>query len=376
VIKIGFTEPLTGTLAVEGNRELHGILAWQYYVNNVTNGIMVNGTRYYVQLVYYDDQSSNTQVTALYERLITQDKVDFLFTPYSSGLGFTAATVAASHGKLIVATGVASDTIWKQGYTNVIGTITPASKYLVSTIDLLKTYDPTAKNIAIVYSDDIFSAMCAAGAKNYSLQNGFNVVYYGKYPSTATDLSSVLTSVKATNPDAIIGGGHFADGVLLIKQAKQLNVNAKLFSILVATDEPAFYQSLGSDANYIMGPSQWEPDVNYPVSYGPSNQWFVSTYMKMFNNETPTYHSAEGFAAGLYLQAAIEKAQSLDTAKVRAAFNTLSLNTFFGPLQIDPATGIQVAHQMVIIQWQNGVKHTVWPPSAAVANPLYPKPPW
>ncbi|MGC8947901.1 MAG: amino acid ABC transporter substrate-binding protein [Thermoprotei archaeon] len=375
IIKVGFTTSLTGSYAVEGTRQLHGIQLWQYWVNNKTGGIIVNGTRYFIKIIYYDDASKKDQVTALYEKLITQDNVDFLISPYSSPLALTAAAIAEAHSKVIVTTGAAADSIHQQGYKYVVQVYTPGSEYLWSTLDLIKAKDPSAKKIAIVYSDDVFSASVAEGAKKYAEQNGFTVVFYDKYPSTATDLSPILTSIKATNPDAIIGGGHFADGVLLIKQAKQLNVNAKLFSIIVAAPEDSFYQSLGADANYIFGPSQWEPDVKYNATYGPSVKDFIQMYKSMFN-ETPTYHSAGGFMAGLVLQAAIEKAQSLNSKKVRDAFNTLDLKTFFGEFKIDPVTGLQIAHKMVLIQWQNGKKYTVWPPEAASAQPLYPKPAW
>jgi branched-chain amino acid transport system substrate-binding protein len=111
------------------------------------------------------------------------------------------------------------------------------------------------------------------------------------------------------------------------------------------------------------------------VNYGPSVSEFINMYVKRFN-ETPTYHSAGGFAAALVLQAAIEKAQSLDSDKVREAFNSLDLKTFFGAFKIDPTTGLQIAHQMVLIQWQDGKKYTIWPPEAASREPIYPKPSW
>ncbi|MEM3833456.1 MAG: amino acid ABC transporter substrate-binding protein [Thermoprotei archaeon] len=373
-IKIGFTTSVTGSLSVEGTRQLHGIQLWQEWVNS-HGGIKIGNKIYNVSLLYYDDQSSKDNVVALYERLITADKVDFLISPYSSGLTFTAAAIAEKYHKVMVATGAASDSIFQQGYKYTVQLYTPGSLYLKSTIDLLLAKDPTAKNIAIIYEDEIFAASVADGAKKYAESKGLNVVYYDKYPSKPTDLSSLLTVIKSKNPDAIIGGGHFADGVLLIKQAKQLNVNAKLFSIVVAAPEDKFRDALGADANYIMGPSQWEPDVKYTVNYGPSVSEFINMYVKRFN-ETPTYHSAGGFAAALVLQAAIEKAQSLDSDKVREAFNSLDLKIFFGAFKIDPATGLQIAHQMVLIQWQGGKKYTVWPTEAASKEPIYPKPSW
>jgi branched-chain amino acid transport system substrate-binding protein len=88
------------------------------------------------------------------------------------------------------------------------------------------------------------------------------------------------------------------------------------------------------------------------------------------------YHSAGGFIAGLYLQAALEKAGTLESSKVREAFNTLELKTFFGFLKIDPATGLQIGHEMVLTQWIDGKRYTVWPPEAAVREAVYPKPAW
>ncbi len=71
---------------------------------------------------------------------------------------------------------------------------------------------------------------------------------------------------------------------------------------------------------------------------------------------------------------AVEVANSVDSDKVRAAFNKLHLMTFFGDLKIDPTTGLQTAHSMVTVQWQGGKKVIVWPPSAATGKLYYPMP--
>jgi len=174
-IKVGFTTSVTGSLSVEGTRQLHGIQLWQEWVNT-HGGIKIGNKIYNVSLVYYDDQSSKDNVVAFYERLITTDKVDFLISPYSSGLAFTAAAVAEKYHKVMVATGAASDSIFQQGYKYTVQLYTPGSLYLKSTIDLLLTKDPNAKNIAIIYENEIFAASVADGAKKYAESKGLNVV--------------------------------------------------------------------------------------------------------------------------------------------------------------------------------------------------------
>jgi ABC-type branched-chain amino acid transport systems, periplasmic component len=106
---------------------------------------------------------------------------------------------------------------------------------------------------------------------------------------------------------------------------------------------------------------------------------FVSAYKAKFN-EDPSYHSAGGYAAGLILQKAIETAGSLETEKVKAALDGMAIMTFYGAIQFDTsaeAHGLQIAHQMVYIQWQkdaagNLVKQVVWPAEAKSAEALYP----
>ena len=90
----------------------------------------------------------------------------------------------------------------------------------------------------------------------------------------------------------------------------------------------------------------------------------------------PDYHAAEAANAILFLVKAIETAGSLDQDAVRSAFNTLHLMTFFGPNYIDPTTGKDIGHPMIVVQWQNGAKQIIWPKSAATANYIYPASNW
>jgi branched-chain amino acid transport system substrate-binding protein len=126
-------------------------------------------------------------------------------------------------------------------------------------------------------------------------------------------------------------------------------------------------------------PSQWAPQVQYKPDFGPTPEDFTKAFRAKFDAE-PGYHAAGGYAAGLVLQQAIEKAGSLDTAKVADALNGIDAVTFFGRIKFatDPAEhGLQVGHQMVISQWQRGsegtlVRDVVWPETAGTKALVYP----
>ena len=69
----------------------------------------------------------------------------------------------------------------------------------------------------------------------------------------------------------------------------------------------------------------------------------------------------------------MEKANSVDTTKVRKALGDLKFMSFYGGWDVD-ATGMQVGHSMVDVQWQMGKRIIVWPPSAQTGRLAFPMP--
>ncbi|MCE4602700.1 MAG: amino acid ABC transporter substrate-binding protein [Desulfurococcales archaeon] len=383
---IGAPLSLSGKYAKEGEMSLMGALAAVKWIND-NGGIMVNGKKYMLEFKFYDDESNPDRVTSIVERLITQDGVNFLLAPYSSGLTAKAAPVAERYGAVMLSHGGASDKIFQQGYDYLVQILTPASRYFTSVLDMVKAVDPEAKTVAIVYKENEFSRTVAEGARAYAEKLGFEVVYFQSYPADAQDLTPVLQPLKDMQPDVLIGGGHFADGQLLARQINELGIKAKLIGILVAPALPDFYENLGEAAEGIVYPSQWEPGVTFSPDTTPQGyEWYgptVDEFIKYFKEVAkergkgdimPSYHAADAAAAILFLAKAIEQANSLDPDDVRQAMNDLALFTFYGKLKIDPETGLQIGHDMIVGQWQNGNKVIVWPKEAAQAEPLYPRP--
>jgi branched-chain amino acid transport system substrate-binding protein len=365
-------------LALEGNAALNGIGTAVAWVND-HGGVTVNGNAYKFAFMCYDDQSLQAGVSALYTRLVQQDGAQFLLAPYSSGLTSAAAPIADQLERVMLSHGGASDALFSVGRKNFVGVLSPATRYLRTAIDALNATSPD-DSIAVIHEGDTFSTTAARAGIAYAESLGLTVVYNASYVTGTQDLKPQLTAARNAQADVLIGGGHFADGQLIMTQLAEVGWTPKLISLLVAVTEPKFQEIFGTRANNVTGPSQWEAAVGYSPDlanekgvpwYGPNQTEFVQLYRSRTGGASPSYHAAEAAAAILVLAEGIRTADSLETAAVRQALGEMTLMTFFGDYDIDE-TGLQIAHQMVLIQWQDGQLKVVAPAEVAEASLQYP----
>jgi branched-chain amino acid transport system substrate-binding protein len=361
-IRLGASLSLTGTYAKLGKNQHEG---YQLCIKdlNAKGGLL--GRK--AELVVYDDQSLPATAVRLYEKLITEDKVDAVMGPYSSPVSEASANVTEKYKKVMVAPLAATTSIFKKGRKYIFMVISPAEGYLEGLVDMAAKRG--LKTIAVVNEDTLFSKAAAAGAVEIAKKKSLQVVFTEAYPKGNTDFSALLTKVKAANPDVLAAATYFDDAVALTRQMKELNVSPKMYGVTVGGDLPEFYDTLKQNAEFIYGATQWEPTLPYP-----GNQEFFETYKKDFGHE-PSYHSAAGYAGCVIYAEAVKRAGSLDADKVREQLLKLETKTMFGDFKVD-ADGFQLAHKMVTFQWQGEKKVTVWPDELAQAKPRFPTPPW
>jgi branched-chain amino acid transport system substrate-binding protein len=381
-IVIGHPAAMSGRYAKAAEQAVGGVQAAVDWVNDTRGGVMVGGKKKMLVYKKYDCESKKESVTSLLERLITTDKVDFTFAPYSSGLTLAGAPVAEKYGKIYMDHGGASDKIFRQGFEYIVQTIGPGSKYHAGTLEMVKKIDPSAKRVALAYEDSEFARSVMDGAEARAKELGFDVVFKRTYPAKVTDLTPLLSDLKAANPEIVIGGGHFQDGQLMNSQMADLDINPKLLSLIAAATLPAFHEALGERAEGVMGPSHWEYGVTFSAEgakklgktwIGPTQDEYVALFKKAVGKDMlPDYHAAEASAAVLALVLAVEKVDSVDNDKVRAALGDLTFMSFYGGWDVDD-TGKQIGHSMVDVQWQNGKRIIVWPEAAQTGSPAYPK---
>ena len=373
-ITIGFTVSQTGPLNNDSVAQMRGFELWRDEVN-AAGGIKAGDKHYKINFASYDDESQNVRVQQLYTRLISQDKAQFLFSPYSSGLVATAAIISEQYGKVMLTTGGAEEKTYQLGNKNLFQVYSPAGQYLAGAVDALKEKNPKAQ-VAFIYKDDPFSKAVAQVTRDLAKRQGMNVVLDESYSPSTTDFGAIINKLISAKADALLGGGHYPDGSTLARQIHDQKVGLKWVTLLVAPDSPKFAE-LGDAAVGISVPSQWAPQVSYKPDFGPTAPEFNKRFTDK-NKIEAGYHAAGGYTAGLLLQHAIEESGSIDQAKVAAVLNKMDVTTMFGRTKFsnDPKEhGLQLAHAMVLGQWQKKdgklVKEVIWPNAAKTADIIY-----
>jgi branched-chain amino acid transport system substrate-binding protein len=376
-ITFGAAISITGKTAKEGEYTRDG---YQFAIDKINDagGVKVGGKTYKLALKYYDDETKPERTAQLIEKLINEDKVNLLLGPYGSSPTGTAAPIAERYKIPMVEANGAAESVFSKGYKYSFMILSPAKLYLRGIIDAVRAKDPAVKTVAILGENESFSKEVAQGAAEYAKEKGMEVVYDELYPSNAQDLSALLTAIKGKNPHVILGSGHLQDSLLIVKQARDLNVSPRAMGFSVGPSSPEFRANLGKSADYVFGATQWTEALRY----NGDDPWKTpKAFGDAFRAKHPDYKSipyqvAESAVAVIAYQRAIEKAGTLDATKVRDALAAIDLATFYGRVKFD-SRGVNVFKPMAVEQYQSdGNKYTVWPADVAEKAALYPMPPW
>ena len=363
-VRIGAALSETGKFAVEGRDSRQGYDTWVRWVNEEYGGIEIDGGRYEVEVIYYDDESDADTAANLVQRLIDEDRVDFLLGPYSSGLTTGASAIAEANNVIMVEGNGTSDTMFERGFRNLFLVATIASDYTKSGIELLAAEGATSAVIA--YEDTSFPTSVANGALRHLEDNGIEVLAVETYPKDIQDVSAIMTKFRDLDPDIFVGGGHYNDAVLFVNSAKELGFAPEGMLITVGPSNPKLVEELGEDVYGVLGPTQWEPVMAYEGPYfGTASQY--GAYYENLWGEPPVYQAASATAAALALHLAIEAAGTTETDTVRDALYSLQADTFYGPISFDER-GVNTAKPMGTVQVQEGRIRVVAPAAAAVAE--------
>jgi branched-chain amino acid transport system substrate-binding protein len=362
-IKIGASLSLTGSYSALGQNQHRGYQLCAKHVND-KGGVL--GRK--VEFVLYDDKSEAATGVRLYERLITEDKVDVIMGPYSSAITEAVANVNEKYKMPMVAPMASTTSIFRKGRKFIFMVQSPAEVYLEGLIDMAAKRG--LRTLALINEDTLFPKATVEGTKELAKQKGLQVVFVEAYPKGHTDFSAILTKIRTASPDVLGAATYFDDAVAITRQMKELNVNPKMFGVTVGGDLPKFYELLGKNGEFVYGATQWEPELPYPGA-----KEFTESYKKEFPGADLSYHSAGGYAGCQILVDAIRRARSLDGEKIRAEIAKMDLTTVYGGFKVDEG-GFQVSHKMVMFQWQDGKKVIVWPDELAAGKARFPTPQW
>jgi branched-subunit amino acid ABC-type transport system permease component/ABC-type branched-subunit amino acid transport system substrate-binding protein len=361
-INIGIVTSLTGAEARFGQAQQRG---YEMALDEI-NALGVLGKK--VELVYEDDTSRAEVAMAGTEALASDPSIVALSGAFSSSSTFPSTAVANRYKiPMLVPTSV-TDEITRQGYAWVFRVCAPANSYGLSMLEFL-THAAHAKTLAVVFENTQFGTSVAEATREHAPSFGVEIVAFEAYDQGSTDFTPMLTRVKSLNPDAVLMVSYLADATLLMRQAREIDFNPRVFTAGGSGFSlPDFIKGAAETAEYTISVTQWTPDAGWPGS----RDW-AERYRKRFQVE-PGYHSVQAYVTLKILAEAIERAGTTDRTAIRNEIRNTNTDSIFGPIRFDEAG--QNDHPVAITQVLGGRFVTVWPPSVAVRQPVMPTPLW
>jgi branched-chain amino acid transport system substrate-binding protein len=363
-VLVGGAISQTGRYAEPAGRQVNSIKMWVDEVNG-RGGLLGHKVR----LILLDDKSDTQTSIKLYEKLITEDKVDVILGPYSSGITEAVANVTERSKMPFVAYGAASSPIWEKGRRYIFNIVAVAEDYQKGAVHLAKQIG--VKKAAIIGEDSLFPRQAGKGAKDWASKLGIEIVLEENYPLKQTDFTALLQKIKASGAEAVFSNSYFADSAAQLRQMREQNVYFKLYCSTIGPALPNFPEQLGSTAEYVIGFSQWEPLPK--VLKHPGMEEYIAAYEKRYG-EKPNYHAGGAYGALQVTEAALKKAGSFDSEKLREALATIEVQTIYGRYKVDDK-GMN-SHEGLTFQILKGQRRVVWPEKWAETKPELPMPEW
>ena len=351
----GLSISLSGRFQMQGRQALNGLLLWQSLVN-AQGGIPVGaGDKRHVRLIWYDDYSQARRARENVFRLLCDDDVDILYGPYSSGLTMAVAEIAEENKKVLWNYGGSSDEIFRHGWRYLVGIASPASDYLRALPHWLAEESPPLRRICVLYSGGgTFGWQVARGILESAATAARQSVELVPLNAPLESQESILRTLFDIGPEVVVLAGSFQDETAIMR-IRQCWPNTVRVVAAVAAGLSAFSAELGQIAEGVLGPSQWEPGITFPNIAGPTSDWFFDSFQRQFDRP-PDYIATASFASGLLLAECVRRAASFDDEKLRNTASDLDCNMLYGRFRIDPQTGKQTGHHVLLIRWQGGHK--------------------
>jgi branched-chain amino acid transport system substrate-binding protein len=370
-IKIGAVLPLSkASFAQAGEEQRRGLLMALEEINQA-GGIL--GKK--VELIIEDDTGEPSVGIAAAEKLLTRDKVVALIGGYSSTITYAQLNAIQRLEPFVAWVGASSTKVEHEfGPKRWFFHYHPWDYHRQSTIrDFLLSISPRPKTIAIAYEDGIYGTTSRDYAVKYLKEKGFEIVFDERFKSGSSDFTPMLTKIKKANPEVFYWVAYAGDTTLIMKQAKEIDFNPKLF-LSVAINFPQYKPSLGATGDYVAGVDVWIPGMKLPETV----KW-MEKFNKMYPGRIPEYWAPLAYTNLMTVVVAIKRAGSTDKEKLIAAMEKTDYNSPMGKMTFKKSEegGLhQAIDEQIITQWQSGVSYVVYPSSKATGKLIYPTPNW
>jgi branched-chain amino acid transport system substrate-binding protein len=280
---------------------------------------------------------------------------DLLFGPYGSGPALQAARATR---RMLWNHGAATERLQRQAFPHVVNVMAPARMYFDRVLRAMRNASLGIDRVSLLHSTTGFGREVASGAESASRELGIQLHVVAATPGRMSEAAAAVP-----HGDALLVAGAFDDE---LAAATVLLPGSWRAAAFVGAGVDEVLEPLGASREGLLGPAQWLARTAGPPASGPSTAWFVDAFRAATGSEPP-YPAAAAFAAGVLAAYCLREAGGADDAAMLRVASDLDVRTLFGRFRLDAETGVQVGHEVLVVQWQSGARRVVWPPEEAEA---------
>ena len=371
-VKIGYALSLTGPNAGgTGITTLPNYQLWVKEVNDAGGLEMPDGKRLPIEVVEYDDRSSAEELVRALQRLATQDEVDFILPPWSTGYNLAAAPLLDRYGYPHLAATSVTDKAsefaerWKKSFW-MLGGGHDYTSALAKVLTDAAEQGTINKKVAMISIADGFGIDLVNAARPSFQEAGLEVVYDKTYPVGTTDFTPMINEAKASGADTFVAFSYPPETFALTQQAQVADFNPKVLYFGVGTAFPIYAKNNGDAINGIMGIGGID---------GTSEK--IADYRKRHEAATgkaPDYWASVITYASLEILQEAIKRKGLDREAVAEEIASGTFETVLGETKLEDN---QLRDLWWAGQWQDGQFVAIAPSDRpGAAEPMIPRPAW
>jgi branched-chain amino acid transport system substrate-binding protein len=373
-IVVGMSRPLSGSQAIVGDSAFRPVYETWVAEVNADGGVYVEeyGKKLPIELIIYDDTTDVGTMTRLTEKLIVEDKVDFLWPACGTSFVFAQAPIANKHGYVLLTA---------EGGATQIKDMLPSLPYVFVTLSFSDWYQlpvladllsaKGAKTAYIVYIADLHGIEYSGVAGIEFPKKGIEILGVKSVPPDIKDLSPVINQAKASEADVFCCFAYPDQIMPATGTSIALAYNPKVWVGGPGVNFGFYHTAFGPAVEGVTGFTSFSPKQS-----AKAKELADKLYAgKPEDLQDPWGHPLYWASLEIWKQA-IEKAGTLDQKKIRDIIASETFETVLGPTWFENGLLSKDCHPGEIGQWINGVYEVVGPVDKATAEMLYPKPEW
>jgi len=371
-ITIGYAVARTGANATgAGITTIPNYELWVKTVNDAGGLTLPDGSQHMIEVIEYDNRSSNEDLVRAIERLASQDKVDLILPPWGTGGNLAIAPLMAKYGYPQLAVTAVTDKApefaarWDRSFWMLGG----GHDYANGLVDVLKAARDAGTindKVAVVSVADGFGIDLINGARPAFKAAGFELVYDETYPLGTSDFAAIMNEAQGSGADSFIAFSYPPDSFGMTKTAQTMGYNPKVFFVSVGGAFPIYPGIADGKAEGVMAIGGVNAD-------SPAIQAYFARHTEVIGSPPDSWASAITYASLEMLQQAVARV-GLDHAALAQELSTGTFETVIGTVKLEDN---QLRDLWWVGQWQGDAFRAVSPADKPGAStPIIPKPEW